>query len=184
MRNREALQEGRHDTRTDARGNNWRTLWASCCGRQQATIDPLGHGKISNTDYAGRVTHSAVVEDVSSHTNLNDPVDVKTLQEVTTRYDARGRMVARTAWLVPRGAVDSNNAPIAGLDGVAAAASRGPAPAWQTRRFAPPGQTAARRVSGAWRFSFRGTGRGLPSEALNRSAGNEHPACKTGVLPS
>jgi len=55
------------------------------------------------------VTHSAVVEDVASHTNLNDPLDAKTLQEVTTRYDARGRVVARTVWLVPRGAVDPNN---------------------------------------------------------------------------
>jgi YD repeat-containing protein len=112
--------DSRQDTRTDARGQNWRTLWASCCARQQATIDPLGHGTISNTDYEGRVTHSAVVEDVTSHTSLNDPVDAKTLQEVTTRYDARGRTVARTVWLVPRGAVDPNNVPIAGLDSVSA----------------------------------------------------------------
>jgi len=94
--------DGRQDTRTGARDNDWRTLWASCCARQQATIDPLGHGTISNTDAASRVTHSAVVEDVASHTNLNDPLDAKTLQEVTTRYDTRGRVIARTVWLVAR----------------------------------------------------------------------------------
>jgi len=63
-----------------------------------------------------------VVEDVASHTNLNDPLDAKTLQEVTTRYDARGRVVARTVWLVARGAVDPENVPIAGLDSVSAEA--------------------------------------------------------------
>jgi len=114
------LLDGRLDTRTDARGNDWKTLWHTCCARRQASIDPLGHGTISNTDYAGRVTHTAVVEDVLSHTNYADPIDAKTLAETTTRYDARGRVAARTVWLVPLGAVDPNNVPIAGLDGVSA----------------------------------------------------------------
>ena len=45
----------RQDTRTDARGNDWRTIYHACCGRPQASIDPLGHGAISNNDYRGNV---------------------------------------------------------------------------------------------------------------------------------
>jgi RHS repeat-associated protein len=44
----------------------------------------------------------------------NDPPDADTLNEVTTRFDARHRPVARTVWLVPRGNLDPNDVPIAG----------------------------------------------------------------------
>jgi len=109
--------DGRRDTHTDARGNDWRSIYHACCARQQASIDPLGHGMITNTDYSGNVTHSAVVADIVTHSDPHDPVDSKTLKEVTTRHDKRGRPVARTTWLVPLGNVDPNNVPIAGLDG-------------------------------------------------------------------
>jgi len=49
---------------------------------------------------------------------LDDPVNAKTLREVTTKYDGRGRPVARTTWLVARGMVDAADPPIAGLGGV------------------------------------------------------------------
>jgi len=110
--------DGRLDTRTDARGNDWQTIYHACCGRTQATIDPLGHGTITNNDYRGNVTHQATVSDVASHTNYHNPDDTKTLGEVTTRYDERNRPIARTTWLVPLGVVDPNNVPIAGLAGV------------------------------------------------------------------
>ena len=43
------------------------------------------------------------------------------LRDVTTRYDARNRPVARTTWLTSPGAIEPLNPPIAGLAGVAAA---------------------------------------------------------------
>jgi YD repeat-containing protein len=110
--------DGRLDTRTDARGNDWQTIYHACCGRTQATVDPLGHGTITNNDYRGNVTHQITVSDVASHTNYHDPDDAKTLGEVTTRYDERNRPVARTTWLVPLAVVDPNNVSIAGLAGV------------------------------------------------------------------
>ena len=48
-----------------------------------------------------------------------NPVDAKTLQETTTRYDAFGRSTASTVWLQPLGLVDVSNPPIAGLGGIA-----------------------------------------------------------------
>ena len=110
--------DGKQATRTDFRGNQWQWLWQQCCGRQPATVDPLGHGTITNTDAEGNVTHTATVEDVQSHVNVNDPTDAKTLAETTTRYDERGRPIARTVWLTPRGTVDPNNPPIAGENGI------------------------------------------------------------------
>ena len=80
-----------------------------------------GHGSIANNDYMGRVTHTAVVSDYSTHSNLHNPTDSKTLGESTTRYDILGRPIASTQWLVVRGAVDEQDPPIAGLDSVSAA---------------------------------------------------------------
>jgi hypothetical protein len=110
--------DGRLDTRTDARGNDWQTIYHACCGLTQATIDPLGHGTITNNDYRGNVTHQITVSDVASHTNYHNLDDTKTLGEVTTRYDERNRPIARTTWLVPLAVVDPNNVPTAGLAGV------------------------------------------------------------------
>ena len=113
--------DGRVDKTTDARNNDWYSYWHSCCGRPQGSKDPAGHGSITNNDYMGRVTHTAVVSDYSTHSNLHNPTDSKTLGESTTRYDILGRPIARTQWLVARGTVDEQDPPIAGLDSVAAA---------------------------------------------------------------
>jgi hypothetical protein len=47
--------EGKLHTRTDFRGKDWETVYHECCGRVQATIDPLGHGTIVNHDAAGNI---------------------------------------------------------------------------------------------------------------------------------
>lgn len=80
--------------------------------------NPLGDGSFSNTDYGGRTTHTIVVEDYSTHTSSHNPTDAKTFGETTTRYDARGRVIATTQWLTVRGTVDEQDPPIAGLDSV------------------------------------------------------------------
>ena len=58
------------------------------------------------------------MQDFDSHTDQQDPIDSKTLAESTTEYDVLGRPVASTQWLIPRGSVDPQNPPIAGLGGV------------------------------------------------------------------
>jgi RHS repeat-associated protein len=106
----------RSETTVDPRGNPWTDIWHSCCERLRGAIDPTGAGDISNTDFYGNITHTAVVEDMSAIVNFHDPVG--TLNEVTTEYDARHRPVARTVWLIDLGAVDPNDVPIAGDDGI------------------------------------------------------------------
>ena len=65
---------------------------------------------------------SLQVSEVSTHVgSFGNPIDAKTLSESTTRYDAAGRPAYQTTWVVARGAVDTANPPIAGLNGVAAA---------------------------------------------------------------
>ena len=103
---------GDRDARTDFRGNQWVTMHPQCCGRQTVTVDPLGHGTITNRDAAGNITHTAVVSDVLSHSSYLNPDDTKTLNETTVKYDERGRVVARTVWLEPLGQVDPNDPPI------------------------------------------------------------------------
>ena len=110
---------GRQTTRTDARGKVWTTNYASCCGHSVASRNPLGHGSISNQNAGGLTVHTAGIADVDSHTSLLNPVDTKTLQETTIKYDALGRSVASTVWLQPLGLVDSENPPIAGFGGIA-----------------------------------------------------------------
>lgn len=111
--------DGRVQQQTDARNHGWMSYWHACCGRLLAKQDPLGNAVIENTDFLGRVTHRVTVKDYTSSMNAHDPPATKTVQEVTTRYDAMGRVVATTAWVDPLGNVDPNNVPIAGLDGVA-----------------------------------------------------------------
>ncbi len=111
---------GHQISKTDARGHVWQTLRPQCCGRVQLSVDPLGHGTITRTDWNGNVVHQATVADVLSHENTSDPLNAKTLQEVTTKYDLRNRPVARTVWLTPRGAVVFTDPPIAGDEGIAA----------------------------------------------------------------
>ena len=111
--------KGRAVSRTDARGNVWQTIFSGCCGQTVGQKDPAGHGSISNSNPGGQVVHTATVEDFDSHTaNYQNPIDAKTLAETTIQRDALGRAQATTRWLVPRGAVDPENVPIAGLGGV------------------------------------------------------------------
>ena len=111
--------EGRQKTRTDARGKIWTTSYASCCGHSVSSKNPLGHGSITNQNSGGQTVHTAGIADVDSHSSLLNPVDAKTLQETTTKYDALGRSVASTVWLQPLGLVDVAAPPIAGFGGIA-----------------------------------------------------------------
>ena len=111
--------EGRQKTRTDARGKIWTTSYASCCGHSVSSRNPLGHGSITNQNADGQTAHTAGIADVDSHSSLLNPIDAKTLQETTTKYDALGRSVASTVWLQPLGLVDVAAPPIAGFGGIA-----------------------------------------------------------------
>lgn len=112
--------DSRSKKRTDARGNDWTTEYHSCCGRFLGREDPQGQGSFSNTDYEGRITHTATVADYATHTSSHDPIDAKTYNETTTKFDELGRSVASTRWLNKRGNVDANAPPIAGLSGISA----------------------------------------------------------------
>ena len=105
--------DGRADTHTDFRGNQSKTVWHQCCGRLQAGIDQAGHVNVSNNDYYGNVTHTAVVDASGVISNYHDLPDTETVQEVTTQFDSRHRPIARTVWLQPLGEVLPNNVPIA-----------------------------------------------------------------------
>ncbi len=112
---------GRQITKTDFAGQLWSTIHDECCGQTVVSSNPLGDGRITRSDAEGRTIHSVMVEDTAAHSsNYDDPINAKTLSEVTTRYDGRGRPVARTTWLLPRGLVDATDPPIAGLGAVAA----------------------------------------------------------------
>ena len=125
--------DGRADTTTDPRGNAWSKLWGVCCARIMAQLDPPadvdGDGDLERAatvtrhDFAGNLTHQGRVADVDgvafpntpgNPTVFTDLPDSETLQEVTTRYDARHRPIASTTWLVPLPGVDPDNVPIAG----------------------------------------------------------------------
>lgn len=94
--------------------------YVDCCGHMRGTKDSLGHGTISNADARGQTVHQAVVEDYASHTNLQNPLDAKTISEVTSRFRSDGKLQFRTVWKSARGQIDPANPPIAGIDGVAA----------------------------------------------------------------
>jgi YD repeat-containing protein len=110
---------GHQATRTDFGGNVWTRIEDSCCDKQNASVDPLGHGTITNTDSMKRTSHTIQVSDVTTHVGLfANPTDAKTLSESTTKFDSAGRPIYQTSWLTPRGLVDPANPPIAGLNGV------------------------------------------------------------------
>ncbi len=86
------------------------------------SIDPLGHGSFSQRDAQGRVVHTAVVEDYSSHTNKLYrwmPSRWAKRRPVTTRW---GEVSATTTWLVARGSIDPENRRSRGWDGIAVTA--------------------------------------------------------------
>jgi RHS repeat-associated protein len=109
---------GRRIQRIDARGASWATLWSECCGYKLGEVDPSGAARIRNHDALDHTTHEYVTANVaqlSSEAEFHDPP--ATLNEVTTRYDARYRPIARTVWLVELGFVDESAPPIAGDPG-------------------------------------------------------------------
>ncbi|MEM6472846.1 MAG: RHS repeat-associated core domain-containing protein, partial [Planctomycetota bacterium] len=112
---------GRRTEHVDFDGETSKIHYVDCCGQVIAQENPLGHGSLIRKDPMGRSVHQVVFEDYSAHSSaLDNPVDAKTLREVTTKYDGRGRPVARTTWLTARGTVDANDPPIAGLNSVPA----------------------------------------------------------------
>ena len=71
---------GHQSTRTDYGGNAWTRIEDSCCEKQVASVDPLGHGTITNTDSNRRSVHTIQVSDVSTMTgSFANPTDAKTL---------------------------------------------------------------------------------------------------------
>ena len=95
---------GHQATHTDFAGNVWTRIEDSCCDKQTASVDPLGHGTITNTDSNRRTVHTIQVSDVTTHVgSFANPTDAKTLSEATTRYDAAGRPAYQTTWLATRG---------------------------------------------------------------------------------
>lgn len=120
----------RENMHTDFRGNPWTTTWGFCCGRVQAKVEPAADVDGSGTNkqathttrftFSGDLAHEAIAKNFSAITfptapgQYLDVPDADTINEVTTRYDARHRPVARTVWLVPRGAVNPDAVPIAG----------------------------------------------------------------------
>jgi YD repeat-containing protein len=119
--------DGTNNEHTDFRNNTAKQIWRACCARLQATIDRDGNSTtIYNTDFKGQVIHTATVSQ-NPNGNWTDPVDTDTLQEITSRYDGRGRPTHRTVWLSPLGDIGSccggsGLAPIAGLDSIPATA--------------------------------------------------------------
>lgn len=119
--------DGTANEHTDFRGNIAKQIWHTCCARLQASIDRDGQSTtIYNTDHKGQAIHSATVSQNPAG-NWHNPVDADTLQEVTSRFDGRGRTTHTTVWLSPLGSIfasccggaGSGILPIAGLEGVA-----------------------------------------------------------------
>jgi len=113
---------------TDGRNNVWKQTWKDCCGRIATKVDPfLADGtrpySYFQQDFHGNTTHVVRLKDFATFANccMTDPMDIDTFNETTTKFDARHRPVAQTTWLVARGAVDPNDVPIAGDNGVPAA---------------------------------------------------------------
>lgn len=112
--------DGRQKKTTLPSGGVIENFYIDCCGHMRGMKDPYGNGMITNLDARGQTVHEAIVEDYSSHSNLLNPTDAKTLRETTTRYRSNGRVNFRTVWKSARGLIDPENPPIAGIDGVAA----------------------------------------------------------------
>ena len=123
--------DARVATSTDELGDIATTTWKVCCARVDAQVDPsvtdatgtfFGTRFLDYTNY-GDQTHETVTRGTGIPApgccNQN-PSDAQTLTEATMAYDVRHRQVARTQWFTALGAVDANNPPIAGQNGIAA----------------------------------------------------------------
>ncbi|MDX2053048.1 MAG: RHS repeat-associated core domain-containing protein [Polyangiaceae bacterium] len=123
--------DGRQRQHADFRGNTATTLWHPCCGREQGRIDRDGlSGTITNTDFKGNVTHTAIVANLSAGESyaFHDPINADTQNETTTRFDELDRVTHSTRWLTPRGFIvdharanlGTGDIPIAGEGGIPA----------------------------------------------------------------
>ena len=106
--------DGRKKSHTDFRGNSNLIQWHVCCGRLQAIVQRDGQStSISNTDFNGNITHTAVVKVDPSvggtvAPNWHDPSDADTIQETTTRFDGLNRPQFQTKWQTALGEVDDD----------------------------------------------------------------------------
>jgi RHS repeat-associated protein len=124
--------DGRVKDRIDPRGYDWTTRWRKCCTTIVAESDPLDYvddsgilkcaTRVSGTDAFGNATYSAVIKDIPATPTqewYRNPPEADTVNESTTRFDARNRPVARTVWLVPLSVENAwINPPIAGEGGI------------------------------------------------------------------
>lgn len=104
-------------TRVDMGGNAWAKDYDGCCGHFEGSIDPLGHGRMTNRNSVGLSTHMITVSDYSTHGDHHDPVAAKTYNESTVAYDALRRPTAFTQWLNAQGSVNHQMPSNAGLWG-------------------------------------------------------------------
>jgi RHS repeat-associated protein len=118
--------------RIDPRGYAWTTRWRKCCTTIVAESDPPDYvddsgtlkraTRVSGTDAFGNATYNAVVKDIPATPTqewYRNPPESDTVNESTTRFDARNRPVARTVWLVPLSVENAwINPPIAGEGGI------------------------------------------------------------------
>ncbi|MCZ7648078.1 MAG: hypothetical protein M5U26_22935 [Planctomycetota bacterium] len=125
----------RRKDRIDARGETWTTLWSRCCGFHKVEAQPEADAdadsgtaetraaSIGNRDSRNLLVHEFTSADWSEFPQDPQTADAvyhdpeTTLNEATTRYDARMRPVARTVWLIELGYVAKNDPPIAGTHG-------------------------------------------------------------------
>ena len=94
----------------------------SCCGNRTGYQNAEGEQGITVKNSVGQTVYQAKVKNFDFNTSdyLNFS-DADTLSESTSKYDNSGRLKFRTVWKSPRGTIDPNNPPIAGIEGIAAA---------------------------------------------------------------
>jgi YD repeat-containing protein len=124
--------DGRIQTRADERGDAWTTVWMRCCARIGSQVDPSVADVSPASNYQGvhvfdynnygDQTQEYVVK-LPAGTQLPGCCDGSAptgtvVTETTTAYDVRHRPIFRTVWLQPLGAIDNNNPPIAGQNGI------------------------------------------------------------------
>ena len=120
---------------TDGRGNVWTKVWKQCCARLGVVADPsipdytggpnpIRPVSLYEYNYFGDATHVSRARNVDPLPTccLDDVPDADTINETTTKYDARHRPIAQTVWLTPLPDVDEQNPYIYGDAGAPAGA--------------------------------------------------------------
>jgi RHS repeat-associated protein len=106
----------------NARGNVWTKVWKQCCARLGVMADPeipdyqggaatIRPVSLYEYNFYGDATHVSRARNLDALPTccLDDVPDTDTINETTTRYDARHRPIAQTVWLTPLPAVDEQN---------------------------------------------------------------------------